>query len=218
MAIAFDAAANGSASPGTSITFSHTCTGSDLILLVFVGQGGTNADSVTGITYNSVSMTRALFQAGSTTAIWAYYLINPSTGANNVVVSSSGSVFFRASSVSYTGAKQSSQPDATDGDAVASGTSTTTTLTTVADNCWTVCGVESNGAGSTPAASTGINATRDTIGTLFVVGDSDGGITPAGSNSMTWTSTSQELTSIQVSIAPSVTVTPNKRLTLLGIG
>lgn len=107
MAIAFDAKTDKQQGAATSLTFSHTCTGSNLIL--FVGaQTGDNLllDQVTGITYNSVAMTRACIQNAvpSNSAHYLYYLLNPSTGANNVVISvTGGSQTIRGMATSYTG-------------------------------------------------------------------------------------------------------------------
>ena len=56
--IAFDATANGQDSNVASLTWSHTCTGSDLVLIVGVSTRGGDGDAVpTGVTYNGVAMT-----------------------------------------------------------------------------------------------------------------------------------------------------------------
>lgn len=56
MAIAFDATTTSSlGSAVTSITFSHTCTGSNRILFVCTANNG--GANVTGVTYNGVAMT-----------------------------------------------------------------------------------------------------------------------------------------------------------------
>ena len=72
-------------SGGNSHTFSHTQnTGSDGLLIV-VTQSSNN--HVTGVKYNGVSMTSAcnINLGGWRSRVW--YLTNPSTGSNNVVVS-----------------------------------------------------------------------------------------------------------------------------------
>lgn len=70
-------------------SWSHTCGGVGRFLVVHIGfQGGTPA--VTGITYNGVAMTLGSFTTtGGIRNEW-WYLMNPATGANNIVVSYSG--------------------------------------------------------------------------------------------------------------------------------
>ena len=107
MAIALDVGTSGGNNGGgTSHTYSHTCTGSNLILFVGVSTNS-SSDLITGVTYNSVAMTLVDKQAGtSTNYSYLFYLINPATGANNVVVSASSSTTIYSGAVSYTGAKQ----------------------------------------------------------------------------------------------------------------
>ena len=206
MALAFDATAQGSTLPGDSITFSHTCTGANRILLVGVATNGDTSDVITGVTYNGVSMTRAATVVGGAGhRVYLYYLIAPATGAHDVVVSASDSAHsLRAISASYTGAAQSGQPDASNTNTANPGTSITTTVTTVADNCWTVSFLSDNAANDL-VPSTGVGAERATLSNVSSLGDSNADITPAGSNSHTWTFAEQQVGSIQVSIAPSLT-------------
>ena len=199
-AIALDAVASGEAGSAISLTYAHTCTGSNRILFVGV-MTFDPADLVSGVTYAGVSMTRiATVQEPATTfRIYLYYLINPASGANNVVVSSSSSTTIRSSSTSYTGARQNSQPDA-------SGTKQNTTtgthtlaIVTVANNCWMVSWIQS--AGSNPAASTGTTLRQGA--TARAIGDSNSAITPPGSYSMSWTTgTNDNSAVIQASFAP----------------
>src|SRR4051812_20674402 len=110
MAIAFDAASNLDAHAGTSHTQAHTCTGSNLLLLV--GMRSISGDIVSGATYNGVAMTlqnKTQMQLND----WDYlfFLYAPTTGANNIVISSSsGTIYARA--VSYSGVSQTGFPDA----------------------------------------------------------------------------------------------------------
>lgn len=87
-AIAFDAAASGSGGISTTNTWSHTCTGSNLTLTVssFILAGGQPTATAT---YNSISMTEGADNtAVGSDRIYIWYLPSPSTGANNVVVTS----------------------------------------------------------------------------------------------------------------------------------
>lgn len=108
MALAVDATANGTNS-GATITFSHTCTGLQLVLICCVIIDSSSGN-VSKITYNGATFTKAVSELSGTnnkrTEIW--YLINPSTGANNVIVTLTGSPsnLAYAGSVSFTGASQ----------------------------------------------------------------------------------------------------------------
>lgn len=200
MAIAFDATAHGDAT-ATSLTFSHTCTGSNRILWVGVRQGS-NSDFVTGITYNSVSMTLAVKKNAVAGTMWEYlyYLVNPATGANNVVVSASSSVRLTGVSASYTGANQTGQPDAT-GSNAATGTSITTSVTVV-NPSWTISFAGNDGA-LAMTGSTGVGAVRDNgswVSNLVSLGDSNATVS-TGSQSMIWTSSSQTIGVVMASFS-----------------
>lgn len=223
MAIAYDASANGTALPDTTCTWSHTCTGSNRLLIVVITSAGGYEDVITGVTYNSVAMTRVpsvgyVYDAGSQNrAVFMYYLIAPSTGANNVVVSASSARYLRCASASYTGVKQSGFPDGSNSNSNSgdeSATSVTTSVTTGDDNCWNISGLMSY----QPVASTGVTE-RQNVNNYCGLGDSNGAKTPPGSYSMTWTnSTPQWDGAIQVSIAPNIDVTTNQLKIFVIIG
>ena len=183
MAIAFDAVTkNSTIDTGTSYSFSHTCTGSNRLLVVSVNGNGT--DTITGITYNSVAMTLVDKQATPTDR-WNYtfYLLNPDTGAHNVTVTSSGAFTGSAATAhSYTGVKQSGQPDSSAKNTATAASDITVSTTTIADNCWLIgtCGtsyasVQSGNAGTT---------IRGTDAGGVAAYDSNGLKTPAGSFSL----------------------------------
>lgn len=124
MAIAFDSASNNSAT--LALTFSHTCSGSDRLLLVSCH----GADQSFSVTYNGVAMTE-LYDGtpGSPFKFIAVYaLVAPATGANDVVITRSGSTPVIAGAVSYTGVDQTTPYDSIDvvtntGTAVSNGVS-----------------------------------------------------------------------------------------------
>jgi hypothetical protein len=198
MAIAFDTAVDGSfVAPATSQTWSHTCTGTDRVLIVAViTQGSAGGDVVSGITYNTVAMTRInTDQLGaSTSRTYLYYLINPASGANNVVVSYSTSITAGAISSSYTGADQVSQPDSSNTGDVSGVTTITVNQTTVADNDWLFgCFFEADGVGS--AFTAGANTVQRIAHAgfpRFRFHDSNSAQTPPGSKGQTynWTTNS----------------------------
>ena len=217
MAIAFDATANGAVNPGTSVTFSHTCTGSNLILLLGISYYQSTTDDITAVTYNTVAMTRIITVTNSTSPTqisFLYYLLNPATGANDVVVSKTSSVDTRIVSASYTGAKQSGQADAS-GSATATATSISKSVTTIDDNCWMISFAMMDNPIS---ASTGTTA-RNTNTTYAGLGDSNGVITPAGAYSMAWSAGSSSNASlVQASISPAVATLAVRLKSLLGVG
>lgn len=187
MAIARDATASSYAGGQSgTVTLSHTCTGSNLMLWVTVYlNGGGTGDNVTGITYAGTSMTRTAngYVNGASTSQFLYYLIAPSTGANNIVVSLSGTHGCGIVSASYTGAKQSGQPDSSNsGSDLNTGANQVTVATTVvASNCWLVGGDGNDSIAPSAGTGTSINASANTGSILFI--DSNGTV-GTGSRSM----------------------------------
>lgn len=137
MAIAFDASVYGSfVNPSTSLTWSHTVTGTDPVL--FVGVQSDFSDNITGATYNAVAMTLVGKGAG-TSDRWAYLFVLPAaaTGAHNVVVSGS-SAYITGYSSSYTGGHQTTPIDSFSVTTTGSADPLTGTTTVVAANCWLI--------------------------------------------------------------------------------
>jgi len=202
MAIAYQSKSNGgSVNPDTSLTWAHTCAGLNRILFVLTRGGGGEGDKISGVTYDSVSMTKigSAQKPTENSLLSLWYLIAPSTGANNVVVTLASGYMLGLSS-SYTGVKQSSQPDNSTTNTAGSGTSITTSLTPVADNCWTVLvargqGDVSAGAGTTERAQGG----GDNV--LF---DSNAAITPPGSTSLIATGNEGTWATVMASFSPYV--------------
>lgn len=206
MAIAFDAATTPvNNSNSTSLTFSHTCTGSNRAL--FVATGLHTSDVVTGVTYGGVAMT---LMGKVTNGRWVYIygLLNPASGANDVVVTcSSAADFLGATAMSYTGVLQSGLPDAVN-TFTGNSTTITTSLTSVADNCWFLV---AGRMGPNATASTNTTYRGNMNDTWEVVGDSNGPKTPAGSFSMTSTSSSANPWNVvMLSVAPAPPASTHK--------
>lgn len=127
MAIAFDAASSAT-NVASSLTFSHTCAGSDRALTV--GVAGWKAGGFTAtVTYNAVNVpavsgASSLPHSGNGRAEM-FCLAAPATGANNIVVTASGSAELNAGGQSYTGVDQTTPADGGTG---ATGTSTAATV------------------------------------------------------------------------------------------
>lgn len=229
MAIAFDASSDSGHVAASSITLAHTCSGSDRVLIVHTAIADTeNVITVTGVTYGGVAMTKIGSDAvGTTNArrtnMWI--LIAPATGANNIVATFSGtpSAWGDVVGVSYTGASQSSQPDATAQQVTAQTTSVSQAVTTIADNCILV-GVGLAGSNAiTVGANTyaRVRSTNDEV----VAFENSGPLTPEtppGSFSLAYTSAgAYDLPLIVASLAPVgavVTAIPRPNLLLMGAG
>jgi len=225
MAIAFDNATDGGFLGGvTSLTFSHTVgTGANRILFVQACTYSTAAD-ITGITYAGVSMT-AVGNASSKAVsdpdrfVYLYVLPNPASGANNVVISTSASVLIGGAASSYTGALQTSTVDqSTTARNVVGVTNFTTTLTSIANNCWTVIAVfNTDSSPMTAGAGTTIRVKDTPINSC--IADSNAAITPAGSTSLIINSSGNvNWATVMASFAPSIASTISSNLTILGVG
>lgn len=152
MAIAFDNASSKDAGNVSSSTLSHTCTGSGLVLIV--GVVADSAAAPTSVTYNGVGMT-ATVTPGTSNTMW--YLVNPATGANNIVVTFAASHYFNIGAMSFTGCNTSSPIGVT---GTSSGTTNPAqaTLSTTVSNSWLVATLFHNGNSSATAI------TSNTIG------------------------------------------------------
>lgn len=186
MAIAYDASATATV-VDTSLTYSHTCTGSNRGLVVFLNNN-TGSATITGVTYNGVAMTQlhAFQNSDANTYLYSFYLLNPASGANNIVVSANTSTNMNAISMSFTGVAQSGQPDAsgTVTAAVAPGAGQTKAITTVAANSWMMAFC--HGAGDPPNASTGTTS-RQLGGNARAGTYSSNPVVTPGSTSMSFT-------------------------------
>lgn len=206
MAIARDTAADLGNNGGstTSLTTSFTVgSGSDRLLVVGVVCDITS-DLVTGVTYNSVAMTLiAKVNSGGHRWTYMYYLVNPASGAHNVVISISSTAYVLGLAASYTGVNQTGQPDASTSQTAAANNLIATSLTTVADNSWQVLVAEANST-LRGTASAELLA-RDNAFDIFSIFDSLAGKTPPGSKNMTITQGVQNsnVNVVMASFAPS---------------
>ncbi len=106
MAIAKDATSSAHAQGASSLSWSHTCTGSDRLLMVHSGTNGTPV-STSGVTYNSVALTSRWSDSRSWTAASGWSLVAPATGANTVAITLSAAEDTEfGQAISYTGVDQ----------------------------------------------------------------------------------------------------------------
>lgn len=94
--------------PATA-TWSHVCTGTNLVLVVSIAQdkGFAGTNEITGITYGGVSLTKEVQTSNGNFEAELWYLIAPTIGTNDVVITStSASMQYVGTSVSFTNAHQ----------------------------------------------------------------------------------------------------------------
>lgn len=167
--VAFDAAGAGATGTGTSTSFTHVCTGSELVL--HAGLSWDSAGSKTDTaTYNSVSMVR-IAQLVAQQSTSHFRLVAPASGSHSLAMAWSGSLEFEATSMSFTGVDQTTPDTGTPlTNEAATGTTTTTDVTSatgdmvvdvVCVNNGTAAGV-TPGAGQNSAEQGGIGATNFT--------------------------------------------------------
>lgn len=111
MAIAFDTASSGDSGSGqTTLTISHTCNGSNR-LLVFGLAMPASAPNINSVKYAGVDMNLISSVIGMPNETGAkiafYYLLNPAAGTNNIVVTISTGYRIIGAGASYTGVNQS---------------------------------------------------------------------------------------------------------------
>jgi hypothetical protein len=173
-------------------------------LLVVNLIGDASADDISSVTYAGTPMTLiGKVQAPSNNWQYLYYLLNPSSGSNNVVITAGSPHYLISQGASWYNVKQSAQPDASTTNTVAAtNTSITTSLTTVATGSLVLQGIWSQthpaaGAGATPILI-------DTaIGAAGIFASSGSPVSPAGSVTMTTISDGTLSTGvIMVSFAP----------------
>lgn len=209
MAIAFDTAKSGGTTSLGTLTWSHTCTGSDLVLIVSVNYDqGTG--SISSVTYAGAALTQiatgAQVGSGNTSTLWIK--VGPATGANNVVVTPTVGLFLAGASASYTGCAQSGQPDSSNTKAEASVTTQTTSTTVVASGCWLVMNGSANSGAANVSAGTGTIKRANLNFVQYGYFDSNGTV-GTGSQSLIFNSntTANGMVSVIASIKPVATTT-----------
>ena len=155
----------------SSLTYSHTVTGSNPLIVV----GALTDVSVTSVTYNGAAMTitpESPVQAGSESLrSRLYYKFAPSTGANNVVISLGGTTTVYSHSASYTGVASSATLDNHASSLTSSATTASLTIQVCTANSWIV-GMWRNDAAGGPTA--GANTTMRATDSAGPLGDTNG--------------------------------------------
>ena len=214
-AIARDASsattATSSSTVNKTLYVSYTVTaGSTNRLLVAIGFEWNGTQSITSVTYASTTMT--LGQATPTNAdgetSYVYFLDNPASGTNNVVVNGVTNELMHGNLVAhaqnYTGVKQTGTADAIGGNKGATASTMTGTVITVANNSWAV--MSGYNTGGSLVASTNATSVSNSGGSMMADNQTYGPITPAGSFSETITSASGNWTWAMMSFEPDIPV------------
>jgi len=185
MAIAFD---NATSYNGGTGTFSHTTSSSPGGYMVVVTE-----NTVTAVSYNSVSLTLTTNYSWSFGNLKIWTLSNPSSGANDISITSGVSTNVVAAT--YTGLG-TTQPEASANNQVGNGnTSITSSVTTLTNNAWVLgfcvysTSTNNQNAGSGATKRISIAGAVSGGGSLGIY-DSNGVVTPAGSYSMTMNASS----------------------------
>ena len=215
--IAFDAhteagAVDIAAPPASPQTFSHTCSGSDRLLVVTVEMRGGSGGVITGVTYAGVAMTQVTTESISGSAhctIW--YLVAPATGSNTVSISHNlvGTTNFVASATSLTGVHQTNPLNAFNKAAASDAGPMSTSVTTSVANCWIIDSCAMRVGSSETATMTAVtNRTKRTDiitapNGVRGLSSTIGPAASAGSHTCEWTKTlSQDWAIMAAAFAP----------------
>lgn len=187
MAISIDATASGGSnlnSGESSFTWNHTCSADAGILVVMVA-GQTTLD-VSGVTYNGVALTQ-LSSRGIDEDVSIWYLLEPDSGTNAIVVSkTSSNAYAGAASISFDGNCDIASTASANGN----GTSVSVTNTTAESEGYTLTALGFNDPNSLTYTGGGTEFVALTRGPgkaqRFVYNDYSGG----ANNTETWTNAS----------------------------
>lgn len=182
MTITFDAAAGNKVASGTTNTWAHTVVAGQtgLLLLVAVGSG---ASSISGVTYNGVSLTQlgtTLSYNSGSNKLSLWYLLNPSTGTHNIVATVASTSYIAGASCSYIGCLGTFGTPATN---INAGSTSSTNTVTTTSNQQRVFDYVDNSVPFVPTATASQTEREKPTSTGTALGD----ITATGSNmTLTW--------------------------------
>ena len=187
--ISYVNSANLGGSTTTSFSASYTAgSGTNrLLVIAFAGDTLSGHDDITGVSFNGVSATFGGKRIDSDyRMLYVYYLLNPASGAHNVVVTCTNSHWIDVIISEYAGVAQTGQLDVST-TATTSGPNATATVTTTSDYSWGVL-LGGGDSGDTLDFLGGTNCTRRVNDTYYnlMMCDTNGPKHPAGSLSMTW--------------------------------
>lgn len=163
----------------TSVTRSFTVTGSNCAVVSHALT--TSVADMTSITYNGVTLTKIGETNINAFSTETHFLVNASTGANNMVWNNGSSTTFVTNATSYNGVRNTAYTPASN-TATATSSTMSGSLTTTVANSWIVT---TSRTGSGYPNATGTNYVREAYNTSNGVhGGSSQAALAAGSNSV----------------------------------
>jgi hypothetical protein len=204
--ITFDNSVDGGNNGGTTSTLTYAYkvgTGPNRLLVVNL-IGDTSVDDIASVTYGGVPMTLiGKLQAPSNNWQYLYYLLNPASGSNNIVITASSSHYLISEASSWSNVRQSTQPEASTTNTGPTGsTSITTSVNTVATGALVVQGLWSYGHLAAGNGATPI-VIDSAIGGAGIFASSSSPVSPPGNVTMTTISDgSQSSGTVMASFAP----------------
>ncbi len=220
MPLALDNDTHGSISDDV-LTVAHTCTGSDLGLIVFGYGRSSSVNFDGGCTYNGVSMVEEYGATQQSLGLYVFSLIAPATGNNNVVLSASFSTQIALHAISLTGADQTDAVEAIQNANGGSG-SPTLSITTITDAAWAVDGfMHEDGTPHTQGSGQTLIQAVSEPGGSWDTGNSYEPKASAGAVTMDWTGDSSTWHQAAVSVKPAAGAPPTgiaSRRLLVGQG
>lgn len=151
-----------------------------ILIVGIIGDVVNGADDITSVSYSGSSMTFS----GKTISYqnrwqYLYYLMNPPSGAHNIVINSATVHYLGAGAIDYSGvaAIDSVKTSKTDYNA----TTHTSSITTEKNNSWVVCFEEGYSSAGPATAGAGLFRRNYQSGfNIWTLFDSNGPISPAG--------------------------------------
>lgn len=213
MSITLDAITVGTQTTATTLSYSHTCSGSNRRLWVSV-VGDLATDDLTNVKYNGVIMTVAN-KVLSTRWIYLCFVDAPATGSNTVLVTFGSSHYIASGSVSYNGAIQSGTVDASNTATAIAVTSFAPSVTAIANNCWIIGVVYGVSATLSAGANTLYRVSGDGFDDI-VVFDSNGARGTGAQVLNINSSPASNIGAVIASFAPSLATVSN--FLTLGVG
>jgi len=207
--IVFDSASSGASNLATaSMTVSHTVATQNNRVLV-VGAQSEDASStdckVASMTYNGQSLTKVNEAIAGTsfylcTSLW--YLVAPATGIHDIVVNWTGSVdYATAGGMSLYNVAQLG-PEAQNSQAINSGTTISTSITTFSDGAWVVDAVGSGNPGAFTPTGSGQTERYDVSGDTSAGAGSTRYVATHGAVSMSWSQAANRMAQVLAAFAP----------------
>ncbi len=177
----------GNETSATSYTVAYDVTAGSNLLVIVVATDNVPSDDLSSVTYAGATMTLAgkvvtTLNSYGSRSIFQLYLMNPSVGTNNFVITRSSGTSIFAICAEYSGALAAEVNVENTIHNAGGLSSMTTAITTISDNSWAITGGYSYAGGGPPTAGAGntFRVAGVAFGTPGLI-DSGGPVHPAGS-------------------------------------